>query len=68
MIHITTLSLMLFLIYMCCVTNIGLFKTSIIILIVELIKKFFNDALKLIRDFPDIADDPDISVSNIYSR
>ena len=68
MIHILSLVIMLVAIFNYILTDISIFKTALIILSVELMKKLFNDVIECLKDYPEYVDDPDVSVSNIFSR
>ena len=68
MIHILSLVIMLVAIFNYILTDISIFKTALIILSVEFMKKLFNDVIDCLKDYPEYVDDPDVSVSNIFSR
>jgi len=68
MIHILSLFMMLAAILNCIFNQTTVFKTAVIILSIELMKKLFNDVIKCLKDYPEYVDDPDVSVSNIFSR
>ena len=68
MIHILSLVIMLVAIFNYILTDTSIFKTALIILSVEFMKKLFNDVIECLKDYPEYVDDPDVSVSNIFSR
>ena len=53
MIHILSLVIMLVAIFNYILTDTSIFKTALIILSVEFMKKLFNDVIECLKDYPE---------------